>query len=79
MNAFRPRYAAMADEAAARALRMDCPAGVKLEAGQEAVCALAALPEADVVVMGISGTAAIRPLLAAGTERGAMPAHRLQG
>jgi len=65
IQAFQPEYAVMADEAATQTLKKNGNAQLQIEAGEDAVCALAALPEADVIVMGISGTAAIKPLLAA--------------
>lgn len=63
---FRPRYAAMSDAAAAAALKVrvaDLP--VKVLAGEEGLCELAALPEADVVLNSIVGVAGLKPTLAA--------------
>lgn len=63
---FRPLYAAMSDEAAAADLRVrvaDLP--VTVLGGSEALCTLAALPEADVVLNAIVGVAGLRPTLAA--------------
>ncbi|PHR63272.1 1-deoxy-D-xylulose-5-phosphate reductoisomerase, partial [Alcanivorax sp.] len=64
----QPRYAAMADSAAATALRNHLGrAGSQVEvlAGPESLCELAAHPDADTVVAGIVGAAGVRPTLAA--------------
>lgn len=63
---FRPQYAAMSDEQAAADLKLrvaDLP--VTVLGGAEALCTLAALPEADVVLNSIVGVAGLRPTLAA--------------
>ena len=58
---FRPRYVA-----AKTAMEPDgLPQGTELLCGSEGVCELAGAAEADIVVNGISGFAALRPLLAA--------------
>lgn len=61
----RPRFVGLADESAAAALRGRLPAGAELLAGQGANEALAALPEADIVLIGIAGFAGLPALLAA--------------
>ncbi len=69
---FRPRYAAMAEPAAADELRSRLAAagcGTEVLAGETAVAELAALDGADTVVAGIVGAAGLRPTLAA-AERG---------
>ena len=63
-----PRYAAMADPAAATALRNHLDkvgSQVEVLAGPESLCELAAHPDADTVVAGIVGAAGVRPTLAA--------------
>jgi 1-deoxy-D-xylulose-5-phosphate reductoisomerase len=66
----QPRYAAMADSAAAAALRNhlgEVGSQVEVLAGPESLCELAAHPDADTVVAGIVGAAGVRPTLAAVT------------
>ncbi len=63
---FRPRYAAMSNEEAAADLKVrvaDLP--VTVLGGEEGLCALASLPEADVVLNSIVGVAGLRPTMAA--------------
>lgn len=63
---FRPRYAAMSDEKAAADLKVRvADLSVTVLSGAEALCTLAALPEADVVLNSIVGVAGLRPTLAA--------------
>lgn len=65
---FRPDYAAMADEASARQLRiLLAENGVKTEvlAGEQAACELAALTDVDQVTAAIVGAAGLLPTLAA--------------
>lgn len=65
---FRPDYAAMADEGAARELRSVLAAnGVKTEvlAGEPAACELAALSGVDQVTAAIVGAAGLLPTMAA--------------
>ena len=66
---FRPRYAVLREEAAARELedRLQSAgvAGVAVRAGDEALRDIAAHPEADQVVAGIVGAAGLEPTLAA--------------
>lgn len=59
------KYAAMGDESAALRLRDLAPTGVKIGAGEEGLVELATLPEADMVLVAIVGTAGLRPALAA--------------
>ncbi|TAK55750.1 MAG: 1-deoxy-D-xylulose-5-phosphate reductoisomerase [Gammaproteobacteria bacterium] len=67
---FRPRVAAMLDPAAGLRLR-ECLAreGIATEVlgGPEALCTVAALPDAGIVVAGIVGAAGLAPTLAAVT------------
>jgi 1-deoxy-D-xylulose-5-phosphate reductoisomerase len=63
---FRPPYAAMADEGAARELRQrlaDVP--VKVLGGIEGLVAVAALPEVQMLVVALVGMIGIRPTIAA--------------
>lgn len=60
---FHPRYAGLADTAAAKKLQL--PAGTELVAGPEAGAVLAALPEADIILNGIGGIAGLPALLSA--------------
>lgn len=60
---FHPQYIAMTDDAAAKELRA-LNVNAKLIFGPDASAEAAALPEADVVVNGISGFAGMKPLLA---------------
>lgn len=65
---FQPRFAAMQDTAAAQQLAQKLKdAGVKTEVlcGTEGLVALAALPEADIVMAAIVGAAGLLPTLAA--------------
>jgi 1-deoxy-D-xylulose-5-phosphate reductoisomerase len=62
---FRPEAVALADPAEAAALRRELPAGVRMDAGPEAVVALATLDGAEVVLNGVSGSVGLRPTLAA--------------
>ncbi|MBR6006336.1 MAG: 1-deoxy-D-xylulose-5-phosphate reductoisomerase, partial [Clostridia bacterium] len=60
---FRPEYVGMYDEAAAKEIAARFP-GVKVVSGNE-VNSLAALPEIDTVVNGVSGFYGLFPLLSA--------------
>ncbi|MDR0246826.1 MAG: 1-deoxy-D-xylulose-5-phosphate reductoisomerase [Burkholderiales bacterium] len=65
---YRPRYAALLNEAAAQALRQGLREdGVQSEvlSGAEGVQAVAALPEVDTVLAAITGAAGLLPTLAA--------------
>ncbi len=59
------RHACLSDAAAAAAARADLPGGVDLRAGDEGLVELATLPEADMVLVAIVGTAGLKPALAA--------------
>ena len=63
--AMRARYVGLADSSAARELLALLPSGVRFEAGKDANCALAALPEADIVLICIGGIAGLPALLCA--------------
>ena len=63
---FSPRYAALADEAAAARLRLAVrDTSVKILSGESGICELAALSDADVVLNSIMGSRGIRPTVAA--------------
>jgi 1-deoxy-D-xylulose-5-phosphate reductoisomerase len=55
---FRPRLASLAE-------KTDAPIGCELLHGEEGLCELARMPEADLVLISIVGTAGLRPALAA--------------
>lgn len=61
----RPLYVGIADETAAATLRGRLPEGTKLLTGQNANADLAALPEADIILIGVAGFAGLPALLAA--------------
>ena len=60
---FRPKAVAIAEQSAIRDLQsaIACP----VLAGEDGLCELATLPEADLVLVAIVGTAGLRPALAA--------------
>ena len=63
---FRPKYAVLGDEAAAKALRIAlADTETKVLSGPEALLEIAAMPEADTVLGAMSGAAGLRPALAA--------------
>ena len=65
---WRPRFAALADEQAAEALRnhlREAGSHTQVLAGHAGVAEVAALQEADTVVAAIVGAAGVRPTLAA--------------
>lgn len=64
-SAFLPRYVGIADEELEHTLKERLPAACRIEAGEGVNCAFAALPEADIIVIGISGMDGLPPLLAA--------------
>lgn len=67
-QAFQPRYAAMADEASAQALRERLKAlnvNTEVLSGVQAACELAALDEVDQVMAAIVGASGLLPTLAA--------------
>ncbi len=59
---FMPRYAVLADEAECE---IRFPSGVEVLRGKDALCRIAALPEADVILASILGIACLEPVLAA--------------
>ena len=64
-SAFLPQYVGITDEELAHTLKERLPAACRIEAGEGVNCAFAALPEADIIVIGISGMDGLPPLLAA--------------
>ncbi len=63
---FRPRYAAMFDEAAASDLKARvADLSVTVLAGMDGLCTLASLPEADTVLNAVVGMVGLQPTLAA--------------
>ncbi len=62
---WRPRAVAIEDAAAAGRLRGDLPPGTRLLIGPDAATELAALPQADMVLVAVVGVAGLRPTLAA--------------
>lgn len=62
---FGVRHVALTDADAASAARRDTvfPAGTTLHSGPEALTTLATLPEADLVLVAVVGTTALRPTL----------------
>jgi 1-deoxy-D-xylulose-5-phosphate reductoisomerase len=62
---FRPKLVAVADPAAAAALRTLVPGGTEVRTGDEGVVAAAAHPEVDFVLAAISGGAGLRSTSAA--------------
>ncbi len=62
---FLPQYVGIAEEKLAHALKERLPAACRIEAGEGVNCALAMLPEADIIVIGISGLDGLPPLLSA--------------
>ncbi len=63
---FRPRYAAMYDEAAAKDLKVRvADLDVTVLSGMEGLCRLAALEEADLVLNSVVGMVGLQPTLAA--------------
>ena len=66
VRAWRPLCAALADpEAAAKAREQLGSEGGDILEGEAGLCALATLPEADLVLVAIVGTAGLKPALAA--------------
>ncbi|MEE2001689.1 1-deoxy-D-xylulose-5-phosphate reductoisomerase [Alkalimonas sp. MEB108] len=65
---FQPRYAVMSEHAAARELQQQLQAAgsqTEVLAGEQALCDVAAHPEADMVMAAIVGAAGLLPTLAA--------------
>ena len=63
--ALKPAVVALADEKAARGTEKNLPAGVRLLAGAEALVEIATLPEVDTVLCAVTGTGALRAVVAA--------------
>ncbi|HNX91235.1 MAG TPA: 1-deoxy-D-xylulose-5-phosphate reductoisomerase [Candidatus Omnitrophota bacterium] len=61
---FRPKYVAVNKTACIGKIKDNVPAGIKV-GGPDFTEQLAALKEADLIVMAIAGTAALKPLMAA--------------
>ena len=62
---FRPRVVAVADPAAARAVREAAPRGTEVLEGDAGVAAVAALPDVEFVLAAIAGSAGLRSTAAA--------------
>lgn len=62
---FKPEYVAIGDEASAKGLSADLRKKVRVLVAREGICELAALKEADLVLIAIVGSEAIFPLLSA--------------
>lgn len=62
---FSPRAIAIGDEAAAKSEIRNLKSAIPLHVGDDGLCELATLPEADLVLIAIVGTAGLRPALAA--------------
>src|SRR5271154_1429931 len=62
---FKPRAVALYDTAELDAIRGHLPPGTACHGGAEGLIALATLPEADLVLVAIVGTAGLAPALAA--------------
>lgn len=67
---FMPRYVLLSDREACRRLQSNLPRGIEALEGIANMEALAALPEADIVLVAVSGAIGIKPTLAA-INRGA--------
>ncbi len=64
-HVFLPRYVGISEETLAHTLKNSLPTTCSLEAGKDVNCAFAALPEADIIVIGVSGIDGLPPLIAA--------------
>jgi 1-deoxy-D-xylulose-5-phosphate reductoisomerase len=62
---FKPRAVALCDERGLEAIRGELPAGTAAHGGAQGLIELATLPEADLVLISIVGTAGLAPALAA--------------
>lgn len=62
---FSPQYIAISDPSLRNELRTKTPDRVGIACGDEALIELARLPEADIVLIAIVGTAGLKPALAA--------------
>ncbi len=65
VRALKPKAVAMYDEAAAAELKRRLPSRVKCLSGEQGLIELATMPEADMVLVAIVGTAGLQPALAA--------------
>ncbi|MCX6908092.1 MAG: 1-deoxy-D-xylulose-5-phosphate reductoisomerase [Verrucomicrobia bacterium] len=65
VRALKPKAVAMYDEAAATDLKRRLPSRVKCLSGGQGLVELATMPEADIVLVAIVGTAGLQPALAA--------------
>jgi 1-deoxy-D-xylulose-5-phosphate reductoisomerase len=65
VDRWRPKVVALEDPGAAERVRARVPAGTTVLGGPDALSALAAMPEADVVLVAVVGAAGLRPTLAA--------------
>jgi 1-deoxy-D-xylulose-5-phosphate reductoisomerase len=61
----RPLAAALTNPAAAKEAATLLGGGTRIDSGEDALCRLATMPEADLVLISIVGTAGLRPALAA--------------
>ncbi|MFM8457821.1 MAG: 1-deoxy-D-xylulose-5-phosphate reductoisomerase, partial [Chthoniobacterales bacterium] len=64
-NALRPAVLAVPDESSAAALRSLLDYAPRILVGEEGLCELAAVAEADMVLVAIVGTGGLRPTIAA--------------
>ena len=64
-RAVKPKAVAVYDETRAADLKKRLPAGMKCHAGEKGLIELATMPEADIVLVAIVGTAGLQPALAA--------------
>ncbi len=62
---YRPRMVSISDAGKVPALVEACGSGVEVRHGEEGLLALATMPEADIVLIAIVGTAGLQPALAA--------------
>ncbi|MFZ2640508.1 MAG: 1-deoxy-D-xylulose-5-phosphate reductoisomerase [Verrucomicrobiia bacterium] len=65
VRAIKPKAVAMYDEAAAAELQRRLPPRMKCLSGEQGLIDLATMPEADMVLVAIVGTAGLQPALAA--------------
>ncbi len=62
---FRPKLVSVSDPIAAKELTVEFKGAPQVECGDEGLLALATMPEADIVLIAIVGTAGLQPALAA--------------
>jgi 1-deoxy-D-xylulose-5-phosphate reductoisomerase len=65
VNKFGPAWVGVFSARAGQEMKQKLPAGVHLLSGMDGLCELAALPQADMVVVALSGSVGIQPTLAA--------------